>query len=72
MNYDSPDMERSEFCLDCVYSQEKINQLEVQVEQIQRMLTLLTLQVSAMKHDLFGEGRLLALDRNGNLVPEDR
>lgn len=73
---DDLDMQRSprlsDICLECLCLHEKVDQLEHQVDQIQRLLTLLSLQVSAMKHDLFGEGKLVALDQNGDFTPEDR
>ena len=59
-------------CLDCIYLQDKVADLEQDITHLQRMLTLLTLQVSAMKQDIFGDGLLVALDKNGDPSPEDR
>ena len=59
-------------CLDCIYLQDKVNDLEQDLTHLQRMMTLLTLQVSAIKEELFGDGLLLPLDKNGDLPPKDR
>lgn len=59
-------------CFDCIYLQEQFKELQDQFDILRQTVTLLRLQVSAVKEDLFGDGILIPLDRNGDFFPTDR
>lgn len=59
-------------CLDCICLQEKLKELQDQLDLLKNSVTILTLQISAMKQDLFGDGVLVPFDRNGDFYPAGR
>jgi hypothetical protein len=59
-------------CFDCILLQDQIKDLQDRLDMLTHSMTLLKLQVSAMKEDLFGDGVLIPFDRNGDFYPAGR
>lgn len=59
-------------CYDCIFLTSQIKDLQDQVDLLRQTISVLTLQVSAMKEDLFGDGILIPFDRNGDFHPAGR
>lgn len=59
-------------CFDCIFLQEQVKEIQDQLDLLKQTVTVLTLQVSAMKQDLFGDGVLVPFDRNGDFHPAGR
>jgi hypothetical protein len=59
-------------CFDCIFLQEQVKEMQDQLDLLKQTVTVLTLQVSAMKQDLFGDGVLVPFDRNGDFCPAGR
>jgi hypothetical protein len=59
-------------CFDCLFLQEHVKELQDQLDILKQTVTLLQLQVSAIKQDLLGDGILIPLDRNGDFDPARR
>ncbi len=58
-------------CMDCIHLQNEIDDLREALNDLTQRVTLLTLQMSMIKHDLFGGSSITRLDRNGD-IPSDR
>lgn len=57
---------RVDMCLDCLSLQNEVEDLKEEVQQMRQRLTLLTLQLTMMRHELFGES-VTRLDLNGDV-----
>lgn len=58
-------------CLDCIRLQTEVDDMHEALDQLTNRITLLTLQMTAMKHELFGQGSITRLYANGDL-PHNR
>lgn len=61
----------TEPCVDCIALHNEVEDLRDAMNQLSQRLSLLSLQVTIMKHDLFGERGITTLDANGDF-PQDR
>jgi hypothetical protein len=59
-------------CLDCMMLQNQLEEFRDRVDILTQAVTLLKLQLSAMKEDLYGDGVLIPFDRNGDFPPAGR
>ena len=54
-------------CIDCVFLRNEVEDLQHALSQLTQRVTYLTLQMTIIKHDLFGQDSITQLDSDGEL-----